>query len=54
MLDRYTEVANILFGAVKRALCGGRHGGLYCIWKVIEMEGMHISLGSDFLKMSKV
>jgi hypothetical protein len=25
-------------GAIERALCGGCHGGLYCIWKAIEME----------------
>jgi hypothetical protein len=25
-------------GAVERALCGGCNGGLYCLWKGIEME----------------
>ena len=40
-------------GVVERALCGGRHGGCSCLWKAIEMELLHISLGSDNLDTCK-
>jgi hypothetical protein len=33
---------------VERALCGGRHGGLRCLWKIIDIEFLRISLEPDF------
>jgi hypothetical protein len=33
---------------VERAVCGGRNGGLSCLCMVIEIELLHIGLGSDF------
>jgi hypothetical protein len=38
---------------VERALCGGLHGGLYCLWNVIEIELLHIGLGIDCLNTCK-
>jgi hypothetical protein len=36
----------------KRAVCGGRNGGLSCLYKAIEMELLHIGLGSDISNIS--
>jgi hypothetical protein len=38
---------------VERALCAGRHGGFYCLWKDTEIELLHIGLGIDNLNTSK-
>jgi hypothetical protein len=34
---------------VECALCGGLHGGLYCLWTDIKNELLHIGLGLDNL-----
>jgi hypothetical protein len=36
-------------GVVERALCGGLQGGLYCLWKAIDMVLFGISFGADNL-----
>ena len=39
---------------VECALCGGLHGGLYCLWKATEIELFHISFGVDNLNTCKM
>ena len=39
---------------VERALYGGLHGGLYCLWKDTEMELFHISFIVDNLNTCKL
>jgi hypothetical protein len=38
---------------VERALCGGLHGGLCCLWKAVEIVLLHISVGIDNLESCK-
>jgi hypothetical protein len=38
---------------VESALCGGAVWELYCLWKGIEMELLHIGLGIDNLNRCK-
>jgi hypothetical protein len=40
-------------GVVERALCGGLQGGLYCLWKDIEIDNFSLFLGLGNLNTCK-